>query len=354
MTIENRLGTAQLTESILGPPAPSGSISGNVTLFRIRFDVVGIGTTSLTISNDLIIDADSTPNNLPHAIIQGSFTSSNIPDTIAATALGYAVSWTFAPYPEVPGSPLTLVATATCTGCTGTLTYSWDTDSVQGYPDPTAPAATIEATGPSTSITAPTATLLAHRITLIVTDGAGHVAQATRRLPLAGPVVIQPGTLSVGTPGSFTAKWLGGIPPYTGSPNQVGVKWILCNSNIGPTQLICSSPTSATTLTAVQTNTIQNTYKFAGVFTGTVAVTDTTGSWLPPTAPMTATFEVNVTGGPKAFSIVLTTDTAFSGTIIGTTAKLTATITCDSGSPTIARSSQLNYTFVFAYVASSP
>src|SRR5260370_12087100 len=79
-TIDNTLGTAQLTQSILAPPAPSAYISGNVTLFRIRFDVVGIGTTSLTISNDLLIDADSPPNNLPPPIIQGSFTTSNIPN----------------------------------------------------------------------------------------------------------------------------------------------------------------------------------------------------------------------------------------------------------------------------------
>jgi PKD repeat protein len=352
-TIDNSVGMAELSQSILSPPAPSGSLSGNVTLFRIRFDVIGIGTTSLTISNDEIIDANLTPNSVPHNTIQGSFTSSNIPDAIAATTLGYSVSWTFSPNPEIPGSPLTLVATATCTSCTGALTYSWDTDSIQGYPDPSAPAATIEATGQSTSITAPTSSLLAHRITLIVTDSSGHVAQATRRLPLASSVVVPPATLSVGTSGSFTAKWLGGIPPYTGTTGQVGVKWVFCNSNTGPTQLICSTPTSATTTTAAQISTIQNTYKFAGVFTGTVTVIDTTGAWLPPSSPTTATFQVNVTGSPRAFSIALTTDTAFSGTIVGTTAKFTATITYDSGYPALARSSQFNYTFFFGDGTSS-
>jgi PKD repeat protein len=349
-TIDNTAGMAVLSQAILSPPAPQGSISGNVTLFRIRFDVVGIGATSLIISNGVVEDATSSfvPPPLPHATIQGSFISSNIPDAIAGVPLGYSVSWTLSPNPEVPGSALSLVATASCTSCTLPLSYRWDTDSVQGYPAPGF-TQTIEATGQSVTIAAPTATLLAHRVTLIVNDTLGHVAEATRRLPLAGPVVVPPATLSVGTPGSFTARWLGGIPPYSGTTGQVGVKWILCNSNTGPTQLICSNPTTATTTTAAQVNTIQNTYKFAGVFTGTVIVTDTSGSdsWLPTTPPTTATFQVNVTGTPKAFTVTLTTDTAFSGTITGTTAKLTATITYNSGYPTLARSNLFNYTFFF-------
>jgi PKD repeat protein len=354
--IDNTLGQAELAQFLLTPPAPLAFASGNVTLFRIRFDVVGIGTTSLIISNGVVNDATSSfvPPPLPHATLQGSFTSSNIPDAIAGVTLGYTASWSFTPNPEVPGSPLTLVATATCTSCTGALTFKWDTDSVQGYPA-AGFTQTIEAAGQSVSITAPTATLLAHRVTLIVNDTAGHVAEATRRLPLAGPVVVPPGTLSVGSSGSFIAKWLGGIPPYSGTTGQVGVKWILCNSNTGPTQLICSSPTSATTMTAAQINTVQNIYKFSGVFTGTVAVTDTSGQepWLPTTPPTTATFQVNVTGSPKAFTVVLTTDTAFSGTIVGTTVKLTATITYDSGYPTLARSSLFSYTFIFGDGTSS-
>src|SRR5439155_8306383 len=275
--IDNTAGSAELSQAILSPPAPTATIAGNVTLFRIRFDVVGIGSTGLTISNDLVIDPNVTPNNLKYTLFQGSLVTSNIPDLIAGVTLGYSVSWTFTPNPEVPGSPLTFVATASCAGCTGALTYSWDTDSVQCYPDTAPPcvAATIEATGSSATITAPTATLLAHRVTLIVTDGAGHTAEATRRLPLT----LTPPPASSGASNAniaLTAKYLGGIPPYSGTTGQVGVKWTICNST-GVSQTICTIPSPSTLSTTAQTNSVPATeqYKFQGVFTGTVQVTDT-------------------------------------------------------------------------------
>ncbi|HZY46604.1 MAG TPA: cohesin domain-containing protein [Candidatus Bathyarchaeia archaeon] len=130
---DNGLGSAELSQAILSPPAPLALLAGNQTLFRMRFDVVGIGRTALKISNDQIIDANLTPNNVHHITRQSNFQSSNIPDLVAGITLGYNASWTFTPNPEVPGSPLTLLAaTATCPGCTGPLTYKWDTDSVQG------------------------------------------------------------------------------------------------------------------------------------------------------------------------------------------------------------------------------
>ncbi len=178
---------------------------------------MGIGTTNLHIFNDQIINANLVPNDVDHITVQGTFGSANIPDLISGLTLGYTASWTFTPNPEVPGSLLTLIAaTSACPGCTGALTYSWDVDSAQGYPDAAAPHVTVEATGQSASITAPTATLLAARITLIVNDTAGHAATATRRLPLAvSPPPTTTVAINVAT--SLTAKWLGGIPPYSGS-----------------------------------------------------------------------------------------------------------------------------------------
>src|SRR2546427_2163568 len=349
--IDNTAGSAELSQAILSPPAPTATISGNVTLFRIRFDVVGIGSTGLTISNDLVIDPNVTPNNLKYTLVQGSLVTSNIPDLIAGVPLGYSVSWTFTPNPEVPGSSLTFVATATCSGCTGALTYSWDTDSIQCYPDTASPCvpATIEATGSSATITAPTATLLAHRVTLIVTDGAGHVAQATRRLPLT---VTPPPSSPVTTTASntnvaLTAKWLGGIPPYSGTTGQVGVKWTICNST-GLTQTICTVPSPSTTNTATQMNTITEQYKWQGGFTGTVVVTDTQEPQLPGPNQVTATFPVNVTGGtgPLAYTVTVISD-APSGAASAQLVSFTATGAYNTGYNMPARSATFNYEFHF-------
>src|SRR5439155_306982 len=327
--IDNTAGSAELSQAILSPPSPTATLSGDITLFRIRFDVVGIGSTGLTISNDLVIDPNVTPNNLKYTLVQGSLVTSNIPDLIAGVTLGYSVSWTFTPNPEVPGSSLTFVATATCSGCTGALTYSWDTDSIQCYPDTASPCvpATIEATGSSATITAPTATLLAHRVTLIVTDGAGHVAQATRRLPLT---VTPPPSSPITTTASntnvaLTAKWLGGIPPYSGTTGQVGVKWTICNST-GLTQTICTVPSPSTANTASQMNTITEQYKWQGVFTGTVVVTDTQEPQLPGPSQVTATFPVNVTGGtaPFAYTVAVTSN-ATAGATTAQVVNFTAT-----------------------------
>src|SRR6266516_893834 len=345
--IDNTAGSAELSQAILSPPAPTATLAGNVTLFRIRFDVVGIGKTGLTISSDLVIDPLVSPNSLKHTTVQGSFDSTGVPDLVAGVPLGYSANFTFSPNPEVPGSSLSLVGHASCAGCTGALTFSWDTDSVQGYPDTTAPKATIEATGSTVTITAPTATLLAHRVTLIVNDTAGHVAEATRRLPLA----LSPppsSTVAVNTATSLTAQWLGGIPPYSGTTGQVGMKWALCNST-GLTQTICSNPNPSTTNTPAQLNTISETYKFAGVFTGAVTVADTGEAQIPGSPTLvSANFQVNVTGTPQAYTVTVGSN-ATAGATTSQVVNITATVAY-STSPlynTAAQSATFSYTFKF-------
>jgi PKD repeat protein len=342
--IDNSAGTAELSQATLGT-----SISGNVTLFRIRFDVVGVGTTSLSISQELLKNPNIT-GSLPHRTIQGSFISSNIPDLIWSqghppVTLGYSVSWTYSPNPLKPGSPMTLTATATCGQCTGTLTYEWDVDSVQGYPDPSAPPPTVEVSGNPASITVPTATLLGHRVTLIVNDTAGHVAEATRRLPLT-VTIASPGSLQVGALGSFSAEWLGGIPPYTGTNTQVGVKWSLCNGT-GTTQTICTNPNPVFASQPGQINTVSNTYMWAGVFTGTVSVTDTAEPQIP-SGPTTAgaSFQVNVTGTPQAFTVALATN-ATSGSVARNNVMVNASVAYNAGYYGPARSRSFTYTFIF-------
>jgi hypothetical protein len=342
-TINNTAGMAELSQAILSPPAPTATLAGNVTLFRLRFDVVGVGTTALTISNDQVIDAILTPPNLHHVTVQGSFSSSNIPDSISSATLGYSVAWSFSPNPEVPGSTLTLVATASCTSCNLPLSYRWDTDSVQAYPANTT-AATVEAVGQSVQITAPTATLLAHRVTLIVADASGRIAEATRQLPLAvAPPPSQ--TIGINTAASLTAKWLGGIPPYSGTTGQVGVKWILCNST-GLSQTICTNPNPSTTSTTAQLITVSNTYKWAGVFTGKVTVTDTQEVQLPGPNIVSASFPVNITGTPQAYTVSVASN-ATSGITTGQVVNFNATVAYAASYAASARSFTFTYTFLF-------
>src|SRR6266487_3710770 len=346
--IDNTAGSAELSQAILSPPAPTATLSGNVTLFRLRFDVVGIGRTGLTISNDLVIDPLVSPNSLKHTTVQGSFDSTGVPDLVNGIPLGYNVNFTFSPNPEVPGSLMNLIGHASCSACTLPLSFSWDTDSVQGYPDPAAPAPTIEATGSPAQITAPTATLLAHRVTLIVTDAAGHIAQATRRLPLTVTPPPATTTTCCATTISLTAAYLGGVPPYSGTTGQVGVKWSLCNST-GLTQTICSNPNPSTTNTPAQLNTISENYKFAGVFTGTVTVTDTGQAQVPgsPT-PASASFPVNVTGtaAQQAYTVTVGSN-ATAGANVGQTVSFTATVAYATAYVTAPRSATFSYTFKF-------
>src|SRR5439155_7045018 len=99
----------------------------------------------------------------------------------------------------------------------------------------------------------------------------------------------------------LTAKWLGGIPPYSGTTGQVGVKWTICNST-GLSQKILTVASPRMQSTATQINTITEQYKWQGVFTGTVVVTDNQEPQLPGPSQVTATFPVNVTGGTAPFA----------------------------------------------------
>src|SRR5207245_5989708 len=108
----------------------------------------------------------------------------------------------------VPGSPLTFTAaTPSCGNCTGPFTFSWDFSSLDGG------IAKVDSTVNPVTVTAPPPTV--NRVTLTVTDSAGHVVTATRRLPLT---ITATGTsaLTQGTAGgSWTDKWLGGVVTST-------------------------------------------------------------------------------------------------------------------------------------------
>src|SRR6266581_8783562 len=174
--IDNKAGTARL-EQVIGPQLP-----GDFVFFRIRFDVVGVGTSALTISNDLI----SNPGVVVHSHVSGAFDSETFFD--AGHTLNWVASFTNST-PIVPGSPNSF--TATVTGGVGALSFAWQFDSSNTV------AFVSQAAGNPVTITIPTATQVGTRITLRVTDSAPtapNVIFLVQRLGL---------TVNVGGPRTF-------------------------------------------------------------------------------------------------------------------------------------------------------
>jgi len=119
-TFDNVNGVARLAQVLVGAPQQGGASE----LFRVRFDLVGA---SLNSPVQIVSDTLTNPSNVQHNTNPPtSIDSTGIYDALSGITTGLAASWTFSPTPEVPGSPLTFTATATCPGCTGILSYSWD------------------------------------------------------------------------------------------------------------------------------------------------------------------------------------------------------------------------------------
>ena len=331
-TIDRSTGQIRLAEVLLGTSSGPGSPDGLVdeTLFRVRFDVVGVGHSPLDLHDDLIVLAS---DQIAHTTQDGAFESVSFFDPTGG--LAPEVSWTFAPNPEVPGSDLKFTATAACSGC-GALSYSWDTNS-DGASD---------ASGASPTITPPTTTLVVNRVVLTVSDGT-NTFTATRRLPLT--VNVQgPATIAANTPQTWTGLWLGGIAPYTGS-------WRFCPGTGSTANLICAKPAPTIASTPGQTNpqllsagTGPGAYHFAGIYTDSLKITDTVSQQIATSpATQTFTFQVEVTGSPAAFTVTVTNPAKSN---VGAPVTITATIAYDSTyptTPTNPRSSSFDVTFDF-------
>jgi len=161
-TIDNTVGQAHVVQFVF---AAYGS---NFTFFRLRFDVVGVGTTGLTISNDIITNPLANPPAVVHQTLPGSFDSESYFDP--AHTLSWSGGFSISPIPLVPGSPTTFTSTVTCTGCTGSLTYRWQFNSTN------TPPLKPEATGNPKTITMPNSTFFGSRVTLWVLDAATPLA----------------------------------------------------------------------------------------------------------------------------------------------------------------------------------
>jgi PKD domain len=332
-TIDNTLGRAHIVQVVFA------HYGFNFTFFRIRFDVIGIGSTGLTLSNDIIAN----PGAVAHQTIQGNFDSESYFDP--AHTLGWSGGFSFSPNPPVPGSPTTFTSTVACTGCTGALTYRWMFNSTNTPPLKT------ESTGTPVTITIPTLTFFGSRVTLWVLDAATPVANnvtIVQRLPLTA-LVQGPSSLPVSTAATWNGLWLGGIANYVGN-------WRFCPGT--PTNtVVCAKPNPAITSQVGQTNTqtlsgAPGGYSFSGVYNVTLKITDT-GSGSLPASTTTGFSLLNVTGGTPVFTVQTAINTQ--NATVGFPTRVTSTIVYSTSYPAAAgfRATLFTYKFIWGDGTSS-
>src|SRR2546425_1613599 len=328
---------AQVVQQIkIGPGGDTGNLSG-VTLFRLRFDAVGAGYAPIYFATNIVtfaIGIQTGPD--PHYTIDGSFSTQNIfnllnSQPLAPSTAWFNASWSFSPNPEVPGSPLTFTATASCSYCGGALTYNWDFSSV----DSSAYSSKIDNTGSVVTITAPPP--LINRVTLKVNGSATISVSATRLLPLVAKDNLH--TLAVGVAGDIGGSWLGGIPSYSGS-------YGLCPAQSSSDFTVCSKPSFVIPLgTTSQNKTALLSYNYAGLYNSTLTITDSAPSWVSGPSAAATTFLVNVTGTPMVFTLGMSSNQSVA--FVNHAVQLTATVADNSNYPAVLRSTTFRYVFFF-------
>lgn len=358
LQIDNVNGQVHVAQALLGVTIGPGGTCDTIalpnctattqTLFRIWFDVVGAGRTSLTFSSSPsanVIYNPGTNLDIGHATTNSGLSTDAIfalINSVNSFKNGYNASWTFSPNPEVPGSPVTFTAVAACGNCTGSFSYSWDFSS-QDSPTYTPK---VDATGASVMITAPPPVI--NRATLTVRDAAtpAHTVTATRRLPFAlaasGPTSATQGAPS----GGFGAKWLGGVVTttsgYTGAwrfcPGTPTVKTV-CDT---PVSIVSQNPPSIT-----QTSSVASvTYYLSGIYNVSISLSDTAVSQLGPAPPaLTRSLAVNVTGSTPAYTVAITPSPG--AQVQGQGIGFTFAVSYASAVPTSSQSSSFSYQIFF-------
>jgi len=341
-TIDKTNGVIRVAQVLVGAPQQTGDSE----LFRVRFDLVGASTgTPVTIFNDFLLNPGSVPHSTKSLSSPGVDTTSIYNTLNAGASLNAVANWAFSPNPEVAGSPLTFTASATCPGCTGTLTYTWDFSSSD---DPTY-VQKSQATGISTTVTAPPPVI--NRVTLTIRDAANPAESisVTRLLPLVlseGPssTILTQGTAG----GSWSGQWLGGVTTssagYTGS-------WTFCPGS-AIVKTVCSSPiVSILQSGAGVTQTSSSgalTYNFAGLYNATLKIADTPEiqiGTLPAGNTAVSSFLVNVTGSTPAYTVAVGADNISPG--VDQIVSFTARASYTSNYPAGFRARSFNYMFNF-------
>src|SRR3989441_2847477 len=314
--VDRQNGVVRLAQAIEG--VTTGGSPNSVTLFRMRFDVVGSGSSGLTfgasspsVPSKNIVTFVIPPNITgpeAHSTLNSAFSTQSIFQLTNSVAAGsFTDSWTFSPNPEVPFAPLTFSATAAaCDYCTAPFTYQWDFSSFDssGY------IAKISATGQTVTMTLPPP--IANRVALTVTDSAAHSVTLTRDLPVAG-AAQGPSTAVQGTPSAaFTAGFMGGVSAEcvggsctgTGSTGYTAT-WRFCPGG-GFVRTVCTNPNAAA---AADPATIPGvTWNFAGTFNTVFSVSDSSPSQVGGPQTVAKTFPVNVTGATPAFTVSVAAD----------------------------------------------
>jgi hypothetical protein len=339
--INNANGTARLSQLILGSP-----LGSNFTLFRIRFDVIGVGISPVTVSDTppSILQGSCgicNPVSVVHTFQGGSFDSESFYDP--GRTLNWSASLAFSPNPLSPGSPNTFTATATCSGCTSPLRYAWQFNSSNTLPFKP------EATGNPLTINIPNSTFLGLRLTLRIYDASAaphHNVTLVQDLPLTAGVK-GPSSLAVNAPGTWNGFWLGGIPPYTGS-------WRFCPGTGSTANLVCAKPAPSISSTSGQLNTQTlnagsvpvGAYHFAGVYNDSLTITDAGSPALFSPDKTTLYFLVNVTGLPQAYVLTVISNSPSNATA-GHLVTLTANVAYGNSYPSNFRSASFSYLFDF-------
>src|SRR5437667_874953 len=295
-TIDNVNGVARVAQVLVGAPQQGGSSE----LFRVRFDLVGA---TLSTPVKIVSDTLTNPGNVQHSTNPATnIDTTSIYNVLNAGAVLNAVaSWTFSPNPEVPLSPLTFTAAATCPGCTAPFAFSWDFSSN----DAPSYLAKVQATTNPATITPPPPVV--NRVTVTISDAAAHSFAITRVLPLVSKE--SPASTTVARKAltsTFAGQWLAGVTTanaaYTGS-------WIFCPGS-ALNKAVCSNPTvsfSQTPATVTQTNTQPAlSYNYAGVYNNTFRVADTAEQQvgtLPTGNVALINFLITVTCTPRAYNV---------------------------------------------------
>ena len=297
-TLDNVNGVARVAQVLVGAPQQSGTSE----LFRVRFDLVGANPST---GVHIVSDTLTNPGNVQHTTNAAtSIDTTMIYDFVAGVTLGAVASWTSSPSPAVPLSPLTFTATATCSGCTTPLSFSWDFSALDSTPRPLPAQAT---TNPAT-ITPPAPVV--NRVVLTITDAATHSIEITRLLPLVVRESPSLTTLAAGTAsGAWSGQWLGGVTTATAGYSG---GWTFCPGS-ALVKTVCSAPTvtvsqSGAGVTQTSSAGAEN-YLFAGLFNATLRISDAPELQVgtsPSGNVVIVNFFNNVTGATAAYTVAVT------------------------------------------------